>query len=269
MHNSKSEKSKHDKYFGQLESLFRGTLSVKRQNAVHEHVRVCEECQQAYQKWSGAEAALYDDASENPLNPAQLGRISRRLFAEEPKPKVQRWTVVSGIAGLAASCLLLFAIARSSSVDDFQARSGDEATTSAKVSLRALRIDNPDSANPGVEDITSAGQVLHTGDKLVILYTNLEDYRYMHVTYQTSDGATVEWVPISRIQAGVQDSKIGPVIEITAEWPTGPFEITAWFSKGKTADNNGLASNVQRAASDSTSTSRIIRSEIGTPGGID
>ncbi|MCA9555867.1 MAG: hypothetical protein KC933_37915, partial [Myxococcales bacterium] len=68
--------------FEQIEALYLGRLGGRNGEQVRAHLRRCGQCDAAYERLAGLDAALYHAGED--LSPASLQRVGARLFDAPP-----------------------------------------------------------------------------------------------------------------------------------------------------------------------------------------
>jgi len=261
--NSGRDDAAHEVYWGQMERLFHGKLKLKDAGNLRQHIRDCGTCENAYEKWVAAERAMYPKLDDDACASIQLERVAQRIFAEEPakvtEPNRARFY---GVWGLVASCLLAFILVRPMlSEDQFQTRSGG-LDISGKVTLRALRVREDATGKSEVLDLGSSDAGLSNGDKVLVLYSNLEDFRYLMVSYRNAAGVEHVLIPVTRITSGKEDHRIGEMAEVNGDWMEGPLVFTGWFARERLGTQVADFESVTKSGDESSVVKRIVRSRV-------
>ena len=224
----------HSAQHRQIQALFEGKLSPKEHETLFAHLRECRACQKAYDKWAALESSMHQVPSNRVLNASQRDRISDRLFQpSQPIKQSSKKPLFSGLVAAAAVAFAAVLFVSPPKEAGFQPRSGDSIQDKQNVSLRVLRIRSTDQNEPKVSDLGQVQQSLARNDKLIILYSNFEHYKYVHVVATTADGIDHVLIPVTKIEENTQDAQLGGVLSPTGTWPSGDLTFTAVFSKAE------------------------------------
>ncbi|MCB9645550.1 MAG: hypothetical protein H6730_02975 [Deltaproteobacteria bacterium] len=210
--------------FEQIEALYLGRLGGRNGEQVRAHLRRCGQCDAAYERLAGLDAALYHAGED--LSPASLQRVGARLFdAPPPAPAPARWpSRVAGLAAAAGLAVTLFAVVPRGQ-GDFRARGG-EVAVSPEVGLRALRVRGGPGGALDISDATQAG--LQSSDRLKLMYTNGAAYTRLSVY---AVGSSVQALATDvALEAGV-DRKVPGTFSVEA-LPPGTTRLVAVFHRG-------------------------------------
>lgn len=202
-----------------LEPLFTGRLSTPEVEALWGHLKGCADCQRVYERFAAAEQAL----GSGSLSPFAQDRVALRLWSHTPPSRARGpWVVFAALAATATLGIAIFP-----QPPPMQAR-GEHATLSAGTTLRVLRIRNQDG-QPAVEDTTSGAVGIRAGDRLQLLYTNLDGATQIRVT------VLLEGQPIHSMESplviGAQDRTLGEPLPVTESWLSGKLEVVAVFGR--------------------------------------
>ena len=248
----------HSAQHRQIQALFEGKLSPKEHETLFAHLRECGACQKVYDKWAALESSLHQVPSDQVLNASQRERISDRLFQpSQPIKQSSKKPLFSGLVAAAAVAFaaVLFVLPQKDS--SFQPRSGGSVEAKENVSVRILRVRNSGKDESEVTDLGQARVNLTQSDKLVILYSNFEDYRYAHVVATDADGIEHVLIPVTKIEDQAQDTQLGGVLSPSEAWPNGDLLFTAVFSRSVLEASSEVAKT-------SVNSVKVIRRSVRT-----
>lgn len=249
----------HDIWLERIDDLFSGRLSPATATDLYAHIKSCERCERTFERFAEAERALFSSPAhpdrDRALTPFALDRVRERLLlgprdALDPVRSKNRLARIMQSAGMcaltrwpvtlaAALCAgaLFFTITPTTRVaeEELRARSGDVNHLSSKVSLRALRVRSSEGGGFSVTDLGGKTASLAPGDRVKVLYTNLDTYRLLTVEILAGDGRSRARIETGEIESGVEDASAGAAIEVDDTWPEGPLRIVGLFAMGTPA----------------------------------
>jgi hypothetical protein len=247
-----------------IERLFMGRLPQHGQQELYSHIEGCPSCEDAYERWAKAEAALFSGGSDS--TPLQLDRVRERLF-EVSEPPRDRKRILAGLGAFAAAMgtLLLFLFVRPTTpTEEFRVRGGAETPLSQRVNIRVLRVRGGESGRPEVVDLSSGGVELRVGDRVQLLYTNLEDFRFLSVGFVDSSGKTRSVVKGSAIGSAMEDGRIGSSMTIPEDTSPGWVRWVGVFSKDQPAPGS-IPYQHSEAGDSEKGAIRVVSAQVAGP----
>jgi len=230
----------HDCCRALIEATFvRGSISRADDTAMREHIRECPSCEQVFERYAGAEGALYGADTPghpraSPLTAGQLDRVANRLFEAPKVSNASRfaWAPWMTAAVTAASIAVVVALpsaesdrSPSSPTDELRSRQGTEEKIAPEAGLRLLRLQTREGELQ-VEDLGTKGTVM-SGDQIAILASNLGGFDHVTVFRPEEEGRVV-LVDAYALEADGLDQRLG-VVQVDDDWPSGPVAVTAEF----------------------------------------
>jgi len=191
-----------------IRRLFEKDLDGASDQRLFAHLRECESCEHAYQRYSTAEQAFAGDSLAS-------DRVLRRVLGPSQPPAPARsfgWLIAPAVLALA---MIGFAT-RAPEQPEFAVRGG-AADVSRAIRVLVIRLEG---SQANVSDLASGG-VVRPGDHLRILCSTVAARTIHAMTISLPSGDRVTLGAAVALPAGTVEAPLGDIVEITRAWGTG------------------------------------------------